>query len=149
MVSLKHFSLSHEHPVLFRVCQWGDVKTVTKIFLCYRTSLAITYTSIYLYIWTLDSTFSSHWLIYLTNQSMLMLVVHLLLDMCLTIIAFMKQKDGQELKMGFLEMTSWHLATVTNSICLLVSIFYWTFLYPLVHKIYFENTFLHLFNTIW
>ena len=73
MVSLKHFSLSHEHPELFRVCQWGDVKTVTKIFLCYRTSLAIAYTSIYLYIWTLDSTYSSHWLIYLTNQSMLML----------------------------------------------------------------------------
>ena len=149
MFSLKHFSLSHENPELFRVSQWGDVKTVTKLFLCYRTFLALAYMSVYLYIWTSDSTFSSHWLIYLTNQSMLMLVVHLLLDMSLAIIAFMKQKDGQELKMGFFEMTSWPLATVTNSICLLVTIFFWTFLYPLTHKISFENTFLHLFNTVW
>ena len=149
MLSLKHLSFSHENPKLFRVSQWGDVKTVTKLFLCYRTLLALAYTSIYLYIWTSDSTFSSHWLIYLTNQSMLMLVVHLLLDMSLTIIAFLKQKDGQELRMGFLEMASWHLATVTNSICLLVTIFFWTFLFPLIHKISFENTFLHLFNTVW
>ena len=86
---------------------------------------------------------------YLTNQSMLMLVAHLLLDMSLTIIAYMKQKDGQELKMGFLQMASWYLATVTNSICLLVTIFFWTFLYPFIQKLTFENTFLHLFNTIW
>ena len=149
MVYLKPFSLSHENPELFRVSQWGDVKTVTKLFLCYRTTLAIVYTSIYLYIWTSDSAYSSHWLIYLTNQSMLMLVAHLLLDMSLTIIAYMKQKDGQELKMGFLEMASWYLATVTNSICLLVTIFFWTFLYPFIQKLTFENTFLHLFNTIW
>ena len=149
MVNLKPFSLSHENPELFRVCQWGDVKTVTKLFLCYRTTIAIIYTSIYLYVWTSDSTYSSHWLIYLTNQSMLMLVAHLLLDMSLTIIAYMKQKEGQELKMGFLEMASWHLATVTNSICILVTIFFWTFLYPFIQKMTFENTFLHLFNTIW
>ena len=149
MLSLKNVSFSHENPEMFRVSQWGDLKTVTKLFLFYRTLLALAYSSVYLYIWTSDSTFSSHWLIYLTNQSMLMLVVHLLLDMSLTIIAFLKQKDGQELRMGFLEMASWHLATVTNSICLLVTIFFWTFLYPLTHKMSFENTFLHLFNTVW
>ena len=147
---LQHFSFSHNSPELFRVCQWdSDQVTVTKLYLCYRTILAVIYTSIYFFIWVSDQTYSSHWLIYLTNQSMLMLVIHLLLDMSLAIIAFMKQGDGKELKMGLLEKTSWHLATVTSSICVLVTIFFWAFLYPFIHKMSFENTFLHLFNTVW
>ena len=79
---LQHFSFSHNSPELFRVCQWdSDQVTVTKLYLCYRTILAVIYTSIYFFIWVSDQTYSSHWLIYLTNQSMLMLVIHLLLDM--------------------------------------------------------------------
>ena len=53
-------------------------------------------------------------------------------------------------RMGFLEKTSWLLANTTNGICPVVTIFYWTFLFPTLEvPLSFEITFLHLFNTLW
>ena len=107
-----------------------------------------------------------------SHQSMLALVLHLLLDMTLTIVVFIDQHSGRHLsrqrhgwtknltvqhsndripcsRMGFLEKTSWFLANVTSSICLMVSIFFWTILYPLIDRNTFGNTFLHLLNSVW
>ena len=51
--------------------------------------------------------------------------------------------------MGFLEKTSWFLANITNGICPVVSIFYWTFLFPALEvPLSFEIVFLHLFNIL-
>ena len=58
----------------------------------------MTYAVIYIVLWILDSTeLKSKWLIYLTNQSMLLLVIHLLLEMALAIKAFTNQPNGQSL----------------------------------------------------
>ena len=95
---LKQFSFSHDKPELFRVSQWGDTRNLSRWFLCYRVFLAMTYAVIYIVLWILDSTeLKSKWLIYLTNQSMLLLVIHLMLEMALAIKAFTNQQNGQSL----------------------------------------------------
>lgn len=110
----------------------------------------MSYATTYITLWILDTTeLKSTWLIYLTNQSMLLLVIHLLLEMALAIKAFISQKNGRILRMEFWEKTSWFLANITNGICPVVSIFYWTFLFPSLEvPMSFEITFLHLFNTV-
>ena len=54
------------------------------------------------------------------------------------------------LRMEFCEKGSWFLANITNGVCPVVSIFYWTFLFPQLDlAMSFDVTFLHLFNTLW
>ena len=93
---LREFSLSHDRPELFRVSQCGDRQQVPAWYLCYRVVLALTGTSAFLVVLIMDS--SLHWWIYLSNQSMLLLVIHLLLDMTLAIRAFIKLRRGQKLR---------------------------------------------------
>ena len=96
---LKQFGFSHDKPELFRVSQWGDTRNLSRWFLCYRVFLAMTYAVIYIALWILDTTqLKSTWLIYLTNQSMLLLVIHLLLEMALAIKAFNIQQNGHSLR---------------------------------------------------
>ena len=57
------------------------------------------YAVTYITLWILDTTeLKSTWLIYLTNQSMLLLVIHLLLEMALAIKAFKNQQNGHSLR---------------------------------------------------
>lgn len=93
---MREFSLSHDRPELFRVSQYGDRQEVPAWYLCYRAILALTGTSAFLVVLIMDS--SLHWWIYLSNQSMLLLVIHLLLDMTLAIRAFIKLRRGQKLR---------------------------------------------------
>ena len=96
---LEHFGFSHDRPELFRVGQWGNTRTLSRWFLCYRVILAMSYTTTYITLWILDTTeLKSTWLIYLTNQSMLLLVTHLMLEMALAIKAFISQKNGHSLR---------------------------------------------------
>ena len=93
------FCFSHEKPELFRVSQWGDLSRVSKCYLGFRVILAVAYASTYIVLWILDSTeLKSTWLIYLTNQSMLLLVLHLLLEMLLAIKTYMRQMKGHSLR---------------------------------------------------
>ena len=93
------FGFSHDRPELFRVSQWGDTRAVSRCFLCYRVTLAMSYTVTYFMLWILDTTgLKSKWLIYLTNQSMLLLVIHLLLEMALAVKAFTRQRNGHSLR---------------------------------------------------
>ena len=87
------FGFSHDKPELFRVSQWGDPKSTW--YLSYRIILAVAYTTIYITLWTLNPRPSEHgskWLIYLTNQSMLLLVIQLVLQMVLAI--HIRKKDN-------------------------------------------------------
>ena len=95
---LDQFGFSHDKPELFRVSQWGDTRTLSTWYLCYRTLLALVYTSIYFTLWIYDLDLNDKWLLYLTNQSMLLLVVHLLLDMFLALKTHNKQKDEKCLR---------------------------------------------------
>merc|ERR1712209_335440 len=90
-----------------------------------RIVLALVYTSIYFTLWIYDLDLKDKWLIYLTNQSMLLLVVHLHLDVFLALKTHNKQKDENCLRMSLLDKTSWCLANFTNSICPFVTTFYW------------------------
>ena len=93
------FCFSHEKPELFRVSQWGDLSRVSKCYLGFRVILAAAYASTYIVLWILDSTeLKSTWLIYLTNQSMLLLVLHLLLEMLLAIKTYKRQMKGHSLR---------------------------------------------------
>ena len=63
---------------------------------------------------------------------------------------FIKKLVFNWFRMEFLEKTSWFLANITQSICPVVSIFYWTFLFPKLELPFtFDIIFLHLFNTLW
>ena len=96
---LDKFGFSHDNPELFRVSQWGDLRTMSKWYLCYRIFLAMAYTSIYSAFWILDSSeHRSKRLIYLTEQSMLLLVIQLLLQMFLAINTHRRQNQGDHLR---------------------------------------------------
>ena len=96
---LDQFGFSHGRPELFRVSQWGDTRAVSRWFLCYRVLLAMSYTVTFIMLWIMDTTeLKSKWLIYLTNQSMLLLVIHLLLEMALAVKAFVRQRNGHKLR---------------------------------------------------
>ena len=48
--------------------------------------------------------------------------------------------------MSFLEKTSWVLANISSSVALVISIFFWVFLYDGVNS--FPNIFVHLLNSV-
>ena len=57
---------------------------------------------------------------------------------------------GFVFRMDFCEKASWFLANITNGICPVVSVFYWTFMFPQLDvAMKFDITFLHLFNMLW
>ena len=81
-------SLQHENPTIFRVSQWGNLKTVSTFYLLYRSIISIPnemiiyfafglfcrivlgtfFTATYFTVWIKDHHYNVFWLIYLTNQ---------------------------------------------------------------------------------
>jgi len=135
---------------MFRVSQWGHQARVSIAYVCYRIVVALYFTITYFILWGNDNTSPEKWLIYLTNQGLLLLLLHYLLDMVLTTGVFMQQRCGQTIStygdMSVLEKTSWFLANASSSVALMITIFFWLFLYSDENS--YSNTFLHLINSV-
>ena len=95
--NLKEFYFAHDRPELFRVSSCGNRSEVALWYLIYRAIIAIICTTA-LFFEIITDTAHPYWWIYLTNQSFLILTIHLLLEMALTIKAFIKQRGGEKLR---------------------------------------------------
>jgi len=149
MGCLNYFSLEHDNPALFRTAQWGRKGRVSLPYICYRAALALFFGVTYAVLWIM-SVYPSKWLIYLTNQGLLLLVLHYTLDLLLSLRLFLKQRSThirfERPGMRVLDKLSWILANASSSIALMITIFFWIFLFDGENT--FDNTFLHLLNSV-
>ena len=96
---VKKFSFTHDKPELFRVSQWGDLKTVSRFYLGYRFFTALSITLAATVVWILYvSGLQTSWFLYWTNESTWLLIICLNLDFALTLKVWLKQRYGEKLR---------------------------------------------------
>ena len=96
---LREFCFTHDKPELFRVSQWGDLKTVSRCYFGFRFLTALYFTLAAAVVGLLYVTgHQTTWLIFMANESTLLLLFRLNLDAALTLKAFMKQRYGEKLR---------------------------------------------------
>ena len=96
---LREFCFTHDKPELFRVSQWGDLKTVSSRYFGFRFLTALYFTLaaavfLLLYVTGLQTT----WVIFMANESTLLLLFRLNLDAALALKAFMKQRYEEKFR---------------------------------------------------
>jgi len=89
-------------------------------------------------------------MIYLTNQGLFLLIVHFTFDFILTTMLYIDQRYRvpSKKKMSFVEKTGWFLANAASSIAIMISLFFWLFLYQSEEGNTYGNTFVHGVNSI-
>jgi len=143
-------SLTHPFPTSLRISQWGEGRRgkVGAVYLTWRLLLPLFLGVNYFILWARWG--RGKWMIYLTNQGLLLLIIHFTWDFVLAAMLYIDQhhKVPSNGKMSFVEKSGWFLANSASSIAIMISLFFWIFLFQYEEKNSYGDTFVHGVNSI-
>jgi len=153
----ENFKLKHHDIERFHRSEWSNPGTLPTWYAIYRVMLALVMgTGVAAHVYLKVTSPNPKWLIFMTNQGMALLALHYILHAWLVLRAKHWGSTFKEGTLPFLYKLSWALENMASIVALLVTLLFWTSIYPYFVEFCFLKTtldefmnfFAHALNTI-
>jgi len=153
--SREKFALSHPEVDLFHRSQWDKQDEPSLGYVIYRVIVAIGMVAgVAAHIGSTTDTLGSKWLMYMTNQGILLLTIHYVIYAGIVCGRYFSSNESGYFH--FMYSISWGMQNAFSTVALMITVIYWTILHAYVVEnnllrndwMKFLNVFLHLFNSL-